>query len=148
LGIDQQQLRRFKMQADRFALLQRCNNLTWGHHYEVSSLKLIEDDKKGKLSISNEPDKEKMQWFLEKAVKNVTKAYTAEKRRADREGRLQNRQLEELRKARNRRRMSARDAAFAVMEEGSPYRLLRKGSSGGKGEIQREPYNYHAQGTA
>jgi len=67
LGIPQQSLRIYKSLAERFELFRRLNNLTYAHHQEVSSLKLIEEDKKGKLKLSNEPDKEKMQWFLDKA---------------------------------------------------------------------------------
>jgi len=53
--------------SELLPMLLRSNKLSWWHHMEVSSLKLIEDDKKGKLKLSNEPDKEKMQWFLDKA---------------------------------------------------------------------------------
>ncbi len=70
LGIDEQQLRRFKMQSDRFPLLQRCNNLSWGHHYEVVSLKKTSRPESGKWKVSDEPDTAKMQEFLNKAEKD------------------------------------------------------------------------------
>lgn len=71
LEIDEQQLRRFKMISDRFELLQRCNNLSFAHHYEVASIKKIEEKKDGKLELSKEPDMDKMREFLSKAEKNT-----------------------------------------------------------------------------
>jgi len=53
---------------------------------------------------------------LNKAVKTVTKKFTIQKKKADREDRLHNRQLEELRKEKKRRQMSIKEAAFEVME--------------------------------
>jgi len=70
LGIGQSHLRTLKSNADIFELCLRKHNLTWSHHYEVASLKQIKADKKGKLYLSDEPDKEKMQEFLKKAEKN------------------------------------------------------------------------------
>jgi hypothetical protein len=49
LGYDQSKLRQYKSLSERFELLLRSNKLTWNHHYEVASLKRIEEDAKGKL---------------------------------------------------------------------------------------------------
>jgi hypothetical protein len=69
VGFNSSVLMNLKSIADSFKISLRNENLTWSHHKEVSSLKLIKEDKKGKLKLSNEPDKEKMQWFLDKAEK-------------------------------------------------------------------------------
>jgi len=69
---------------------------------------------RGKSKLQLPPD---MQEALQKAVRSVTKHFTSEKRKADRQGRLHDRQVEELRKAHKRSQLSARDAAFEVMEE-------------------------------
>lgn len=96
LGIDQSQLRNLKSLANTFELSQRCDKLGWTHHREVSSLKLIEEDKKGKLKLSNDSDKEKMQWFLNKAekenwsVRDLREAIATFKRRQQEEIRLAN----------------------------------------------------------
>jgi N6-adenosine-specific RNA methylase IME4 len=62
-------LRVYKSIAERFELLTRFNNLTWKHHYEVASLKRITETKDGKLKLSNKPDMDKMQEFLQMAEK-------------------------------------------------------------------------------
>ncbi|MFC1862908.1 hypothetical protein ACFL1Z_03025 [Thermodesulfobacteriota bacterium] len=54
---------------------------------------------------------------LEKAVKSVTKQFTAAKRKADRENRLYDRQLEELQKTQRKEKISVKDAAYEVMEQ-------------------------------
>ena len=42
LGIEEQSLRRSAMLANQFELLHRCNNLSWTHYLQVSSIKTIE----------------------------------------------------------------------------------------------------------
>ena len=69
VGIDQSGLMKLKSIAERFEILLHSKNLTWNHHYEVSSLKLLYEDKNGKLHLSDKPDTEKMQEFLQKAEK-------------------------------------------------------------------------------
>ena len=54
---------------------------------------------------------------LSKAVKTVTKKFTIQKKKANREDRLYDRQLEVLRKANKRAKITVKDAAFQVMEE-------------------------------
>lgn len=64
---------------------------------------------------------------LAKAVKSVTKGFTAAKKKADRDDRLHYRQIEELRKQQRRKKITVKDAAFQVMEE-----AYIKASSNGK----------------
>lgn len=68
LGIDKSQLMQLKSISERFEILVRTKNLSWRHHYEVASIKLIKEKNK-KLYLSDEPDKEKMQELLKKAEK-------------------------------------------------------------------------------
>lgn len=51
LELDQNYLRQAKSLAEQFTLLDRSNNLSWRHHYEVASLKTIEEAN-GKLMLS------------------------------------------------------------------------------------------------
>jgi len=67
LGIGESQLRSLKSCADLFELCLRKHNLTWSHHYEVTSIKSIFEDKKGKMYLSDKSDIEKIQEFLDKA---------------------------------------------------------------------------------
>jgi len=69
LDVDEQQLRRFKMLSSRFELLQRCNNLSYAHHYEVASIKRVEVAEDGTLNESDDTDYEKISEFLSKAEK-------------------------------------------------------------------------------
>ncbi len=62
-------LREFKSLSERFELSRRLDSVMWGHHYEVASLKLVEEKLDGKLALSNDPDSEKMQELLGKAEK-------------------------------------------------------------------------------
>lgn len=64
LGLDEQYLRKQKMLSERFELLNRFNNLTWVHHYEVASLKMIEEKENGILGLSEQIDMDKIQEFL------------------------------------------------------------------------------------
>ena len=50
LGLDENYLRQQRSLADRFELLDRSNKLSWRHHYEVSSVKTIEEDNAGTLA--------------------------------------------------------------------------------------------------
>lgn len=70
------------------------------------------DRGKSRLALDGE-----MRAALVSAVETVTKAWKQAKRHADREGRLRERELDDLRKARRRQEMSIKDAAYAVMEE-------------------------------
>jgi len=70
------------------------------------------DRGKSKLHLSDEA-----KTALEKAIGLVTKAFTVAKRKADRENRLRDHQLEKLRKAEKNLKLSVKDAAFMVMEE-------------------------------
>jgi N6-adenosine-specific RNA methylase IME4 len=47
----------------------RNDKLRWYHHSEVASIKQIADDKKGKLFLSDEPDKDKIAELLAEAEK-------------------------------------------------------------------------------
>ena len=64
---------------------------------------------------------------LSKAVKTVTKGFTIQKKKADREDRLYEKQLEEMRKNKKAAKITVKDAAFQVMEE-----AYMKASSNGK----------------
>ena len=70
LGQGYQYLAQQKNLAELFKIIDRSINLSWRHHYEVVSIKKIKEKKDGKLKLSKEPDKEKMQEFLKKAEKN------------------------------------------------------------------------------
>ena len=69
LGIDSSSLMTLASIAARFEILLRNKNLSWNHHKEVASVKLLVEDKKGRLSYGG-PDKEKMQDILAKAEAN------------------------------------------------------------------------------
>ena len=64
LGLESRYLENLKQVADRFEITQRCVDLTWGHHREVSSLRptiIIDKGKqKGKWALGDEPDHTKM----------------------------------------------------------------------------------------
>lgn len=83
-GQDETTLRTFASIAGRFELLLRNNKLTYNHHKEVASIKLIGTDAKGKLFLADEPDSGKIAELLadaEKAgwsvveLRNEVKAY-------------------------------------------------------------------------
>ena len=96
LNSDKNSLMNLKSIAERFEFSLRNENLSWNHHKEVSSLKLIEQDHAGKLKLSDKPDKEKMQWFLDKAekkdlsVRDLREQINQYKRRQQEEIRLAN----------------------------------------------------------
>jgi N6-adenosine-specific RNA methylase IME4 len=69
-GYDANKLRQYKSISERFEMLLRSNKLSWNHHYEVASIKLIDKKKDGKLFLSDDADKEKIAEFLEKAELN------------------------------------------------------------------------------
>lgn len=62
-----------KRMSELFEITHRCVNLSWKHHYEVASIKKIEEitkgKDKGKLQLSKETDYEKISEFLERAAK-------------------------------------------------------------------------------
>lgn len=64
LGCDENTLRQYKSMAERFELLVRTNNLSWRHHYEVASIKTVDEPPDGKLKLSDEPDTQKQLDFL------------------------------------------------------------------------------------
>lgn len=70
------------------------------------------DRGKSQLALDHE-----MRAALVSAVETVTKTWKQAKRHADREGRLRESELDELRKTRRRQELSIKDAAYAVMEE-------------------------------
>lgn len=70
LGIEYNSLAQQKRISKLFEISTRLLNCSWTHHREVVSLKKIIEKKDGKLKLSKEPDKEKMQEFLKKAEKN------------------------------------------------------------------------------
>ena len=55
---------------------------------------------------------------FEGAIKSVASAWTVKKRHADSEGRMRERELDELRRVQKRRELTIKDAAYRVMEEG------------------------------
>lgn len=63
LGADYQYLARQKRIAELFKIRNRFLNLSWVHHYEVASIKTLEE-KNGKLGYSSEHDMEKARKFL------------------------------------------------------------------------------------
>ena len=72
LNYDYQHFAKLKYMAELFKFTQRCVNLTWAHHYEVSSLKLVETVKdmklpQGRMQWSDKPDHKKIKEFLKKA---------------------------------------------------------------------------------
>lgn len=69
LRVGQSQLKTLKSTSIHIELCLRKHELSWSHHYEVVSLKQIEE-KSGKLQLSTKPDQDKMQEFLAKAEKN------------------------------------------------------------------------------
>lgn len=69
-GQAEETLRTFASIAGRFELLSRNNSLTYNHHKEVASLKLIATDSKGKLFLSEEPDQDKIAELLAEAERN------------------------------------------------------------------------------
>jgi len=69
LGIGYNELARFKRIAEQFEIRQRCLNLSYAHHYEVASLKRIEEKEDGTLELSEQTDTEKIQKFLSDAEK-------------------------------------------------------------------------------
>jgi DNA topoisomerase VI subunit B len=69
------------------------------------------DRGKGKLALPDDVAE-----ALEKCVRSVARQWKDEKRQADREGRLRQQQLEKLRKARQAKRVTLKDAAWQVME--------------------------------
>ena len=68
-GLDESTLRTFASVAGRYELLLRNNKLTYNHHKETASVKLIATDKKGKLYLSDEADKDKIAELLGEAEK-------------------------------------------------------------------------------
>jgi N6-adenosine-specific RNA methylase IME4 len=96
LELEEQTLRICKSLADTFPLLSRLNNLSFEHHRQVASIKRIEQDKKGKLELSDKPDTEKMQELLKKAekdnlsVRDLREVVNTFKRRQQEEIRLAN----------------------------------------------------------
>ena len=70
------------------------------------------DRGKSKLQLPSE-----IESALRRTVKSVTKQFTAAKRKADREGRLLDRQLEELRKAQESKELTVKAAAYMVMKQ-------------------------------
>jgi len=69
LDVSYNYLARQKRIAEMFEFSSRLLNLSFEHYYEISSIKKIEQKKDGKLELSKEPDKEKMQELLKKAEK-------------------------------------------------------------------------------
>jgi len=69
LDYDNNSLRHYKSLSERFEMCLRKHNLSWQHHKEVSSLKKTHRPDTGKWKVSNEPDADKIQEFLNKAEK-------------------------------------------------------------------------------
>lgn len=69
LGYDEGTLRKCSSLAGQFELCRRRHNLTWGHHYEVASIKPIVEGADGKLKLGDEPDREKIAEMLKMAEK-------------------------------------------------------------------------------
>jgi hypothetical protein len=70
LGLDQGQLRNFKSISEKFELSQRYDNLAWVHHREVSSIKTIGTNAKGKLYLTDKSNHGAMQELLQQAEKD------------------------------------------------------------------------------
>ncbi len=97
LGVKKNTLEHYKSQSERFELCTRVQDLSWAHHREVSSIKLTEEDKNGKLRVSKtEPDWDKIQELLEQSekeewsVKTLGEAVINHKRRKQEEIELAN----------------------------------------------------------
>jgi N6-adenosine-specific RNA methylase IME4 len=58
-----------KSLAENIEMSWRHDKLSWQHHYEVASIKKTEEDKKGRLKLSDDPDMEKIQELLALAEK-------------------------------------------------------------------------------
>lgn len=69
LGLEYQYLSQCKNLSERFQIIDRSINLSWRHHYEVTSIKQVEELEDGKLQESKEPDKEKIRELLALAEK-------------------------------------------------------------------------------
>jgi N6-adenosine-specific RNA methylase IME4 len=59
----------YKRMSDAFEITLRNVELTYNHHKEVASIKKIGTDKQGKLYLSDEPDKDKIEELLKEAEK-------------------------------------------------------------------------------
>jgi hypothetical protein len=70
LGYQEQSMKQFKILADSFGLKFRRLNLSWAHHQEVASLKIIKEESGGKLYLSDETDYEKVVEMLTAAEKD------------------------------------------------------------------------------
>lgn len=68
-GVPYRTLENLKQISDKFEITRRHVNLSWSHHYEVSSLKTIEIDDDDKAYLSKTPHTEKIQEFLDTAEK-------------------------------------------------------------------------------
>lgn len=68
-GLSEGTLRDYAWIASGFEMSLRKDKLTYNHHKEVASLKLIATDPKGKLFLSEEPDQEKIAELLGEAEK-------------------------------------------------------------------------------
>ena len=69
-GMAEQTLRLHASMATQFEMLMRINNLSYQHHREAASIKLIAEDKEGKLYLSDEADKDKITGLLAEAEKH------------------------------------------------------------------------------
>lgn len=69
LGYHYQDISKFKRIAELFEIKERSLISSFEHHVVVASIKKIKEKKDGKLELSKEPDKEKMQELLKKAEK-------------------------------------------------------------------------------
>ena len=96
LDADEHYLTKFKRLSAFFEIGKRFPNLTWGHHYEVASIKKVVTNKKGKLELSNEADHDKIQEMLQLAekqrlsVRDLREAVKRYKRQQDEQIRLSN----------------------------------------------------------
>lgn len=61
MGLEEQTLRRQKMLSELFEMLLRSNKLSWWHHLEVSSLKLVEIVPDKKLPKGRVSEKSRVQ---------------------------------------------------------------------------------------
>jgi len=69
-GLSYETLKQYKWLSEEFELCNRLHVLTWKHHREVASIKLIAEDKYGKLYLSDEADKDKITGLLAEAEKH------------------------------------------------------------------------------
>jgi N6-adenosine-specific RNA methylase IME4 len=96
LDSDVNALRQQKSMSEKFELLARANNLSWRHHYEVASIKKLGTDKNGKLTLTDNSDKEAMAKLLEQAeteklsTRDLANLVSQFKRRQQEEIRLAN----------------------------------------------------------